>query len=297
MRVTAQDIVSILHQQRRLVLASQWDGWLRGGLDRALMNEVATLEQKAKAVAARERVDPFAFVTVACSRYAIWATHLAEVLRSGIAEDYGHAAPAADVAQESIMAFAAGQRLVEQANEALGRLAAGHPQPEYESHLQVYGTPGLPAFECSWIDFRLLAGRNPLTALDARWLMARGVTHVLDLREPWEWEGPGRYGKEALDELGRPVCHVPVRDMQAPTPDQFTAAVKFLEESLSDPRAVVYVHCRAGKERTAAILVAYCARRYRLTYDQALQQLRARRNLVPLRDQERAAREWLRHNA
>ena len=65
--------------------------------------------------------------------------------------------------------------------------------------------------------------------------------------------------------------HIPVVDMGPPTPDQFDEAVAFLEETLQEPANVVYVHCRAGAERTAAILVAFHAHRHGLGYDAALQ--------------------------
>lgn len=77
-------------------------------------------------------------------------------------------------------------------------------------------------------------------------------------------------------------------------PAQFDEAVAFLEESLRQPGSVVYVHCRAGAQRTAAILVAFHGRRHGLGYDAALQELRRRRPLLnPLPVQEAATRRWL----
>lgn len=189
----------------------------------------------------------------------------------------------------------AARELLARAEAALRDAAAGLDLPLYRAHRAVYATPHLPPMNCNWIDHGLLAGRNPLTALDVEWLLARGVTHVLDLREPWEWALP-RFGQEALDALAGRVLrrHIPVVDMGPPTPDQFDEAVAFLEETLQDPANVVYVHCRAGAERTAAILVAFHAHRHGLGYDAALQELRRRRPLLnPLPVQEAATRRWL----
>lgn len=121
------------------------------------------------------------------------------------------------------------------------------------------------------------------------------MTHVLDLREDWEWEPP-RFGLEALAGLQDGVIrrHIPVVDMGAPTPAQLDEAVAFLEETLQKPGTLVYVHCRAGAERTGAVLVAFHAWRHRLGYDAALRELRSRRPLLnPLPVQEAAVRRWL----
>lgn len=187
-----------------------------------------------------------------------------------------------------------GGRLGQWAEAAL-RDAAGRDLPLYRAHRAVYATPHLPKLNCNWIDHGLLAGRNPLTALDAGWLVARGVTHVLDLREPGEW-APPRFGQEALDALAGRVHrrHIPVVDMGPPTPAQFEEAVAFLTETLREPDALVYVHCRAGAARTAAILIAFHARRHDLGHDAALRDLQSRRPLLnPLPHQEAATRRWL----
>ena len=42
-------------------------------------------------------------------------------------------------------------------------------------HDRIYSTPGLPRFEIHELDDRLLAGRNPLSAIDAQRLVDAGV--------------------------------------------------------------------------------------------------------------------------
>ncbi len=64
-------------------------------------------------------------------------------------------------------------------------------------HDRIYSTPGLPRFEIHELDDRLLAGRNPLSAIDTQGLVDVGVTHVVDLRERYEWETPSRFGRAA----------------------------------------------------------------------------------------------------
>jgi len=167
---------------------------------------------------------------------------------------------------------------------------------ELRRHLEVYSTPGLPAFDFHLVADRLYAGRNPLTARDVEVLHARGITHILDLREEKEWTAP-RFGSEALDEIehrGIARQHMPVIDMGAPTPQAMDDAYQHIKRVLIDPYLSIYVHCRAGNERTAAMLTAYYAREHKLPYEHALAKLReSGRGFQPLPAQERAVKEWL----
>lgn len=167
-----------------------------------------------------------------------------------------------------------------------------HDQVAY--HQSVYATPGLPKFEYSQVADRLYAGRNPLTALDVAELASLGITHTLDLREPHEWQAP-RFGDEALQEISRRGItrhHLPVVDAGVPTPEQLERAVIFLRGALREPTFKVYVHCRAGIERTSAVLVAYWGRTWGMTYDQALHALRKGRPSLR-RHGEAEVAQWL----
>jgi ADP-ribosyl-[dinitrogen reductase] hydrolase len=163
-------------------------------------------------------------------------------------------------------------------------------------HRQVYATEVPPPFNSDWVTDRILAGRNPLTGRDMELLCGMGITHVLDLRESREWAGP-KFGIEALDEverLGLQRLHVPVCDTKPPTSEDLDHAYRFLEATLTKENARVYVHCRAGMERTAAILVAYYARHNGVSYEEALAFVkRGRPVLGPLPDQEKVVRRWL----
>jgi protein-tyrosine phosphatase/membrane-associated phospholipid phosphatase len=75
-----------------------------------------------------------------------------------------------------------------------------------------------------------------------------GVTAVLDLTaelpDPIPFRAIGKYR------------NVPILDLTAPTPEQIAEAVAFLGEQVR-AGAVVYVHCKAGYSRSAAIVTAY----------------------------------------
>jgi hypothetical protein len=142
----------------------------------------------------------------------------------------------------------------------------------------------------------VFAGRQLLDPADAdRLVTETGVTHVLDLREKHEWTRPNR-GEGALErlrELGivRKALHI--KDVTAPTKAKFREAVEFLTEA-TRAGGLVYVHCRAGKERTATILLAFAVRGRNLPPEEAWLLLKEACKLFkPTYAQAKAAVEWL----
>jgi atypical dual specificity phosphatase len=154
----------------------------------------------------------------------------------------------------------------------------------------------IPKFENDWITNRVKAGRNPLTKKDVESLAADRITHVLDLREEDEWLPP-RIGQDAIDEMaarGIARLHLPIVDMCAPSLETLETAVRFIDDALEDPKARVYVHCRAGIERTGCVLVAWHARKHGLDLDTALEELQRKRpDLSPGWPQVQLLLQWL----
>jgi protein-tyrosine phosphatase len=163
-----------------------------------------------------------------------------------------------------------------------------------ERHDAVYTR--VKPFEYSRITERILAGRNPLTHRDIDQLAQQGVTHILDLRQPREWMPPN-FGEDALtaaEECGIVRLSLPVRDVTPPTPEDYDAAHIFLSDTLARENTQVYIHCRAGMERTAGILLAYLAHSEGISYDSAYEKARAARPVLqPTWEQEQATRVWL----
>jgi atypical dual specificity phosphatase len=103
-------------------------------------------------------------------------------------------------------------------------------------------------------DSRLANPDKHLPAVDAdlAWLRRQGIGAVLSLtEEPLPVESLRRQQLEAL--------HLPVPDMAAPTPDQFRAALDFIDLMRSRGQGVA-VHCLMGQGRTGSILAAYLIR-------------------------------------
>ncbi|MBN2292630.1 MAG: dual specificity protein phosphatase family protein [Pirellulales bacterium] len=74
----------------------------------------------------------------------------------------------------------------------------------------------------------------------------KGVTAVLDLTTEFSEAAPFRATR---------YLNVPILDLTAPTPEQLEQCIAFLSENTA--RGTVYVHCKIGYSRTAAVVGAY----------------------------------------
>ena len=162
-------------------------------------------------------------------------------------------------------------------------------------HDLVYQTPGLPRFNHYRAEEGLLGGRHPLTAEDVAALQAEGVKTIVDLREEQEWSSAGQYGREAIaaaEWCGIERLNVPVRDAEPPSADSLDRVSSFLDQR--QPNGRIYVHCRAGIERTGAVLAAWLSRKERISPAYAVWRMRANGAEVhPLPAQMRAVANWL----
>lgn len=92
---------------------------------------------------------------------------------------------------------------------------------------------------------RLWIGRV-LNDDEAEKAVERGVTAVLDLTAEFS---------EAKPFTGVAYLNLPILDLTAPTQEQLDTGVRFIGEQIS--RGTVYVHCKIGYSRTAAVVGAY----------------------------------------
>lgn len=118
----------------------------------------------------------------------------------------------------------------------------------------------------------LLMGRI-LDSVEAEELLAHGVTAVLDLTAEFS----------EVEILRRTVYrNLPILDLTAPTPEQLQSAVEFIRENAAT--GVVYVHCKIGYSRTAAVVGAYLmAAGHAADADDAMARMRAARSPLVIR--------------
>ena len=121
-------------------------------------------------------------------------------------------------------------------------------------------------------------GRS-LTDAEAADAVGRGVTAVVDLSDAFS---------EAAPFVNATYLHLPVLDLTAPTPAHLAEAVAFINEHSS--RGTVFVHCKIGYSRSAAVVGAWLLATGRAkSVDDAIVRLRAIRPSIVIRPEVRIA--------
>jgi atypical dual specificity phosphatase len=95
------------------------------------------------------------------------------------------------------------------------------------------------------------------------------VTAVLTLNKPFELEpsmiatpvSPNDWKAAKVTQM-----HMQVQDFQKPSPQQFDECCAFLDEQLK-PDSTVYVHCKAGRGRSCAVVCCYLVHRGMTAHD------------------------------
>jgi atypical dual specificity phosphatase len=102
----------------------------------------------------------------------------------------------------------------------------------------------------SWIDKPLLAAMaRPQALEELEWLRSQGIQILLSLTE----EPPRR---DWINQAGLMGYHVPIYDMEAPTPEQLQSCLTTIERAGASNMGLA-VHCTAGLGRTGTIIAAY----------------------------------------
>ena len=123
----------------------------------------------------------------------------------------------------------------------------------------------------------LLSGAYPLDADDVERLAAERVAVAYNLCEEAEYEpGQREAVKEALTEAGIQERRLPIADYGRLSGESLDRAVDEVMTELEEGRRV-YLHCRAGWQRSAAVAAAVIARREGIGLDRALAVLRERK--------------------
>lgn len=139
----------------------------------------------------------------------------------------------------------------------------------------------------------LLAGAYPLDRDDVRALSDAGVELAYNLCEDTEY-GPGQREAvaAALAEAGIEERRLPLTDYAGLAADSLDRAVEEVLAELEGGRRV-YLHCRAGWQRSATVAAAVIALREEVGLAQALAVLRDRKPTAePLPHQRAGLIEW-----
>lgn len=132
---------------------------------------------------------------------------------------------------------------------------------------RIYGLLTGRPMNFSFIDEYVSGSAGPLSKREVNWFRKKGINSILSLTESpikEEWVA------------GLVYKNVPMKDHSVPTLDQLHETVNFVI-SQSKMKQTVVVHCMAGKGRTGTVLAAYMCKKYGLTPQQAISQLRSKR--------------------
>jgi|688.fasta_scaffold385997_2 atypical dual specificity phosphatase len=115
----------------------------------------------------------------------------------------------------------------------------------------------------------LYLGAVPLRH-DVEKLSALGVRRVVNTCE--EFEGwPSLYEQHRIEQLW-----IPTTDFNPPSLTQIDQAVGFIAEAIEENKAV-YVHCKAGRARSATVVICYLMKQHQIDPLTAQQKIQAKR--------------------
>lgn len=132
------------------------------------------------------------------------------------------------------------------------------------------------------IDSSLILGALPLQVKLEEMLKSIDAPAILSLVEDFELQGlPFCLRPVSKDDWKyRQIPHLQLSlpDMKCLSNDQFDQGIEFIEEQKAKGRQI-YVHCKAGRGRSASLVAAYYAEKYKLDVESALKKIRDKRPL------------------
>ena len=133
----------------------------------------------------------------------------------------------------------------------------------------------------------LWLGGAPTYKRDYDFLLANGITAVIDIREE-RLDDVELYKKHNIDFL-----KLRVLDILVPNNEQFDQADEFMRRNIENG-GIVYVHCAKGRGRSGVLVMAYLMRYHGMTFEEAVEFTIAKRPLLKQRARHKKASEaWL----
>ncbi|MFO0905517.1 MAG: phosphatidylglycerophosphatase and protein-tyrosine phosphatase 1 family protein [Pirellulales bacterium] len=135
------------------------------------------------------------------------------------------------------------------------------------------------------VDNHVILGAMPLAA-DVPQMAAEGVRAVVNTCE--EYAGPvAQYEEAGIEQL-----RVPTTDFHPPSLDHIRRAVAFMQRHVMRGETV-YVHCKAGRARSATVVMCWLIAHRGMSPAEAQKHLLARRpHVMPRLDARQVVRDW-----
>ncbi|KAK7471767.1 hypothetical protein BaRGS_00035589 [Batillaria attramentaria] len=137
----------------------------------------------------------------------------------------------------------------------------------------------------SRIDRTVLIGALPVKSLVEELIEEEGVKGVVSVTEEYETRGITPSAKK-WQEMGVQQLQIPTTDLTGtPSQSHIQAAVGFILSHRANNNSV-YVHCKAGRTRSATVAACYLVKVHKWTPEEAVAFLKSRRPQVWLRDKQ-----------
>ena len=109
------------------------------------------------------------------------------------------------------------------------------------------------------------------------WLRNKGITHILSVGYI-----PTEKNYKNLQLPSSPqILTIQVTDtIDANLFPHFSTTYQFIEDALSDPNNIIYVHCHMGVSRSATIIIAYLMKKHCMSYEIAFQRVKEKRSCI-----------------
>lgn len=142
----------------------------------------------------------------------------------------------------------------------------------------------LSSFNCDPIDDYVILGSIPRIEDDFIHIKERyGVNKIMSMNENWELVA---VGDEDPSSLGIDRVQLSTPDFNPPSLDVIKRAVEILHSDLEIKENRYYIHCKAGKGRSAVIVICYVMTRYSMNVDTAIEFVRKHRPSISLNEQQ-----------
>lgn len=198
--------------------------------------------------------------------------------------------------QKSLMANLEVQELLYEVNAETAAPESGYSyyykKLKYEASLAYTKLNPYSAWWTKIEPFNIYLGALPLLNnghLDQ--IIALGVTDVLSMVEDFEMED-GWFNKPVKpsdwEANGIVVKHIQAVDFLPLKAEEIQEGVEYLAQKIQEGH-LVYVHCKAGRGRSATIVICYLMQYEGLTFEEAYRFVKEQRPHINLNDQQRQA--------
>ncbi|MBI5274523.1 MAG: dual specificity protein phosphatase family protein [Chlamydiales bacterium] len=142
---------------------------------------------------------------------------------------------------------------------------------------------------CNWWDkiggpCEIYLGAIPFTNRDhLSQLQDLGIQHVLSCIEPFETKRSlfgSPVSKQKWEQAGMHRMELPIEDFTIPSLEQLHLGSDFIHEAVQ--HGPVYVHCKAGRGRSASMIAAYLIKYHHMEVDEAVKIIKKNRPIVKL---------------